>query len=353
MTERVYIRPLGLLHGQDAAAAIAAGAASPLAGGTSAFSLAEIIRREGPGGKITRRMATWPELPALTRNDNRLEQQLRALQEPRAPIAGLDWSRPVIMGIVNVTPDSFSDGGRFARARQAIEHGRALAAAGADILDIGGESTRPGAQEVPVEEELERVVPVVEALAKEGFRISVDTRKSQVMSEAAKAGAAILNDVSALTFDPAARQTAACAGLPVVLMHAQGLPETMQDNPQYADVTLDVFDALQSLIEAATAAGIDEEQIIADPGIGFGKTCADNLSLMRNLPLFHALGRPLLLGASRKSFIGQVTGVAGAAERLAGSLAAAQAGLAGAAQILRVHDVAQTVQMARMWRAML
>ncbi len=351
MNAGVYIRPAAILHGRDAAEAARAGLAGVLAGGPPAFALAEVSRRDGEGG-LSRRRMSWAELRDAAGRDEALAEILRNLSSPRAPLAGLDWSRPRIMGIINVTPDSFSDGGRFLNPRAAIAHGRALAAAGADILDVGGESTRPGAEDASVEEELARTIDVVRALAAEGFTVSIDTRKAAVMEAALEAGAAIINDVSALTFDPRARAVAARSGAPVVLMHSLGAPVSMQDDPRYDDVATDVFDALAARIGEAVAAGVRRENIIVDPGIGFGKTLAHNLELMRALALFHGLGQPLLLGASRKRFIGAVTGVEQAGERLGGSLAAALAALAAGAQIVRVHDVRETAQAAALARAM-
>ncbi len=352
MEDRVYIRPAGILHGRDAAHALRHGLAAPLAGGPAAFSLAEVSHRCASTGEISRRWLSWPQLAEQAQRDTALKPIVERTTAPRPAIAGLEWRRAAIMGIVNVTPDSFSDGGRHARAEAAIAHGRALAAAGADILDIGGESTRPGATEVPVEEELERIIPVIEALAGDGFTISVDTRKPQVMEAAAAAGAAIINDVSALTYAPDSPSRAAATGLPVILMHALDTPERMQDDPAYEDAPRDIFDALEAAMTRAEAAGIARENLIVDPGIGFGKTLAHNLDLMAELALFHGLGVPLLLGASRKRFIGEITGVDAPAQRLAGSLAAALSAMAAGAAIVRVHDVAQTRQALDMMRAM-
>ena len=352
MDDALYILPAGLLHGPEAADVLHRGLAGPLAGGPGAFCIAGIIRRNAGGGEIARRWLSWPRLREAAERDANLAARLEALSRPRPAIAGLDMADARVMGIVNVTPDSFSDGGLHDDTQSAVAHGRALAAAGADILDVGGESTRPGADEVPVEEEIRRTVPVVRALAAEGFIVSIDTRKAAVMEAAAKAGAAIINDVSGLTFDAAAPAVAARSGLPVVLMHALGMPATMQDNPRYEDVALDVFDALGALAEKALAAGVKRENIIIDPGIGFGKTAGHNLALMRQLALFHGLGYPLLLGASRKRFIGAVTGVEEPHARLAGSLAVAQAASGAGAQFVRVHDVRETAQMLRMVKAM-
>ena len=277
---------------------------------------------------------------------------LAAMTEPRPRFAGLDLNRPRIMGIVNVTPDSFSDGGQFATTQAAIDHGLRLIDEGADILDIGGESTRPGSDAVALDDELRRVIPVIEGLrAKTDAVISIDTRKAEVMRRAANAGADILNDVSALTHDPAALETAAETGLPVILMHAQGDPKTMNDDPQYADVVLDVFDFLESRIYACVAAGIPIAKIAADPGIGFGKHLHHNIAVMAGLSLYHGLGVPLLLGASRKKMIGQLCDVADAKDRVPGSLACAIVGASQGVQIFRVHDVKETKQALEVWRA--
>jgi dihydropteroate synthase len=248
------------------------------------------------------------------------------------------------MGIVNVTPDSFSDGGRHAAAEQAIAHGLKLAAEGADILDVGGESTRPGSEGVDEGEELARVVPVIEGLAAAGHRVSCDTRKAPVMRAALKAGAAIINDVSALQYDPQSLAAMAEADCPVVLMHAQGDPKTMQLSPNYADVALDVFDALEDRIAACVAAGIAKERLIADPGIGFGKSFRHNLDLLHQFTLFHGLGVAVLMGLSRKGFVGALTGEKTAANRVNGSVGGALWSALNGAHILRVHDVKATVE---------
>ena len=257
------------------------------------------------------------------------------------------------MGVVNVTPDSFSDGGDFADPRHAVWHGLALADEGADILDIGGESTRPGADPVSVSEELDRVIPVIEGLrdADVGVPISIDTRHAAVMQAAVAAGAGIINDVSALTHDPDSMTAAASLDVPIVLMHARGTPQDMQNDPQYDDVVTDVFDYLAARIDACSAAGIDKGRLIVDPGIGFGKTLDHNLALLEGLETFRALDCPILVGVSRKRFIGELTGVAEPKDRVVGSIAAGLAGIARGVHILRVHDVAQTVQALAVWRA--
>ncbi len=278
--------------------------------------------------------------------------RLAEIARPRPPVAGLAMDRVHIMGIVNVTPDSFSDGGRHWRTQDAVDHALRLAEEGADILDIGGESTRPGATPVPEDEELGRVMPVIEALqGRTEARLSIDTRKARVMAEATAAGVHFINDVSALGFDENSAAVAAESGAAVILMHARGDPRTMQVNPHYGDVLLDVYDALEARLRFAEAAGIDRARLIVDPGIGFGKTVAHNLRLLAGLALFHGLGVPLLLGASRKSFIGHITGEQVPERRLGGSLAAALWAAVQGAQILRVHDVEATRQALRFWQA--
>ncbi|MGB3409230.1 MAG: dihydropteroate synthase [Jannaschia sp.] len=274
-------------------------------------------------------------------------QDLSRLAAPRAPICGIDLSVPRIMGIINVTPDSFSDGGRFLSPVAAARQVTAMARA--DILDIGGESTRPGAALVPPEEEIARILPVIAAGAERC--ISVDTRKASVASAALAAGARIVNDVSGGTFDPDLLATVAASGAPVCLMHSVGTPVTMQDDPSYDDVLFDVLDALAVRIAAAEAAGISRDRIIADPGIGFGKTRAHNLALLRRIGVFHDLGVPILLGVSRKRFIGDIGRAPQADDRLPGTLAVTLAAVAQGIQIHRVHDVAEVAQGLALWAA--
>ncbi|HEU0058467.1 MAG TPA: dihydropteroate synthase [Hyphomicrobiaceae bacterium] len=347
MEDTFAIRPIaelgiGATGGGDPARCLAvAGRSQPL------FAAAEIIARDRNGSR--RRRLSALELRADA--EPRLAQLLAQLERPRAPIAGLSFEAPRIMGIVNVTPDSFADGGRYFDVGAAVEHALRLEAEGADILDVGGESTRPGAAGIDVEEECRRVLPVIAALrAQARVPISIDTRQSEVMRRALAAGVRLINDVSALRHDPSSLPTVAQTGAPVVLMHAQGDPATMQKAPQYADVVLDVYDFFAARIAASEAAGIPRSRLILDPGIGFGKTLAHNLALLASLSLFHALGCVVMLGASRKSFIGHLTG-APAAERLPGSLAAALMGAAQGVQILRVHDVAATRQALTVWQA--
>lgn len=341
----VYLEPIGLLYGSAARDAIAVGSALPLAGGPIAFGGVRFW--EGEPGSIKHAVARTITIQAI--DDNRIKDLLDRLTAPRASIAGLSMDSPRIMGIVNVTPDSFSDGGDHADAGSAAAHAQSLIEEGADILDIGGESTRPGADTIPAEEELRRVIPVIERLSGIGTPLSIDTRKPEVMKEAAKAGATILNDVSGLTFAEDSASTAASLKLPTVVMHAQGDPKTMQDNPTYKDVVIEVYDFLEMRIEAAVAAGLPREMIVADPGIGFGKTASHNLSLFASLSLFHGLGVPLLMGASRKGLIRDVAGGQTPKDRVPGSVAAALAAVAQGVQIVRVHDVGATRQALAVW----
>ncbi len=259
----------------------------------------------------------------------------------------LDLSRPHVMGILNVTPDSFSDGGRFSRVDLALRHAADMVAAGAALIDVGGESTRPGARAVSPVEELERVAPVVEAIARElDVIISVDTSTPAVIRESARLGAGLINDVRSLQRD-GALEAAAATRLPVCLMHMRGEPGTMQDNPVYADILSEVRDFLAERTAACVAAGIGSERVVLDPGFGFAKTFEHNLSLFKHLDALHALGRPLLVGVSRKSMIGRALGRE-VGDRLHGSLALAALAVAKGAHILRVHDVAETVDVVRM-----
>ena len=346
---KLYLRPVGFLYGAAGEAAVGQGLALPLAGGPIAFASAEVI--EGAPGDATRRMVTVPALIAERDRDAYLAALIARVTAKRPPFAGLTFDEPLLMGIVNVTPDSFSDGGLYDTTEGAIEHAAELAQASAAIVDIGGESTRPGSEGVDEQDELSRVMPVIEGL--KGFHavISIDTRKASVARAAAKAGAKIFNDVSALTFDSSSLAVAADTGMSIVLMHAQGEPKTMQDNPAYADVVLEVYDYLERRIEALEAAGLPRARIAADPGLGFGKTLTHNLALISHTSLFHGLGVPLLIGASRKRFIRGISGGELPASREPGSQAAALAAAAQGAQLFRVHDVAATRQALEVFRA--
>ena len=270
----------------------------------------------------------------------------------RAPFLR-DWSTPQIMGILNTTPDSFSDGGLHDALDAAVAFGQTLVGQGASILDIGGESTRPGAVPVSASDEIERTAPVIRDLRAAGVNapISIDTRKAAVAEPALDAGATIVNDVSGFTFDPDLAPLCAARGVPVCVMHAQGDPQTMQDNPVYDDVLLDVYDFLAERIDSLEAMGIPKSNIIADPGIGFGKTLDHNLALLNRISLFHSLGVPVLLGVSRKRFIGTIGNAPDPLERAPGSVAVALAAIAQGVQIIRAHDVAAHAQAIALWRA--
>jgi dihydropteroate synthase len=346
---KLYARPIGFLYGTVAEQAIAEELALPLAGGPIAFSAIELI--EGEPGSAERRILPASELAKESTRDAYLATLLSRVSAKRPPFAGFNLDKPILMGIVNVTPDSFSDGGLYDTTEEAIEHAAELAQAGAAIVDIGGESTRPGSDAVGEQDELSRVMPVLEGL--KGFRavISIDTRKASVARAAAKAGARIFNDVSALTFDSGSLAVSAETGMSVVLMHAQSEPKTMQDNPTYADVVLEVYDYLERRIEALEGAGVPRARVAADPGLGFGKTLAHNLALISHVSVFHGLGVPLLVGASRKRFIKGIVGGEVPKDREAGSQAAAIAAAAQGAQIFRVHDVAAARQALEVFRS--
>jgi dihydropteroate synthase len=269
----------------------------------------------------------------------------------QSSFAGVTFDLPIVMGIVNVTPDSFSDGGRFLGIEAAVAHARRLVADGAAIIDVGGESTRPGAAPVSPDEEIARTVPVVRALAEEGICVSIDTRHAAVMKATVEAGAAIINDICALEGDPDSLAVAAASGASVVLMHMQGQPGDMQASPHYDDAPREVRDYLAARLEACVAAGISQDRLCIDPGIGFGKTIEHNLQILAALDGLKSLGVPVLLGVSRKSFVGALSRKEPPERRLGGSLAAALAGLDRGVKILRVHDVAETVQAVAVWHA--
>ena len=264
--------------------------------------------------------------------------------------AGASRPHPLVLGIVNVTPNSFSDGGRFADAPRAIDHGLRLREEGADLVDVGGESTRPGADPVGVDEELQRVLPVVEALAREGVPVSVDTMKPEVMRAAIAAGCSVVNDVNAFRA-PGAIDAVASADVGLIVMHMQGTPQSMQQAPNYDDVVAEVGAFLRERARLLEAAGVSSERIALDPGFGFGKTLEHNVSLFRALPALACLGYPVLVGVSRKRMIGEITGRA-LGDRVAGSVAAALLAVQNGARLVRVHDVKETVDAIRVWAAL-
>lgn len=357
MTDRIYIQPLTLVSGPQAVE----GDALRLAGSmVFAREIAIVLTR---GGEVVQRDVVTPA--AMDEVFSRLpdavlaqaQAQWSSLSRIHAPLQlgerTIRLDQPQIMGILNVTPDSFSDGGKFLDdPAEGQAHAAAMLEAGAALLDIGGESTRPGAPATWEGDEIERILPAVEYCAKMGAAISIDTRRAGTMEAALNAGASLVNDVSALRHDPRSAEVVAASGAPVVLMHAPGTGEDLHDRPGYTNVVFEVFDWLKSARDRAMAAGIAQGRIILDPGIGFGKSLADNLALLNALPLFHALGQPLLLGASRKRMIGALSNEDPVEERLGGSIALALAGMNAGAQLLRVHDVAETVQARNVWRGL-
>ena len=342
---RTLLRPTGFVDspfGHD-------GKVARLAGGLNWFASVDLIHQDG-------RRELVPVEGIEARFDEAMAADWARITAPRAPLQmgerTIRLDQPQVMGIVNATPDSFSDGGSYADAAGAAEAGAVMASQGAAIIDVGGESTRPGASEVWEGDEIERVLPVVQQLAAGGNAVSIDTRKSAAMTAAIGAGAAMVNDVSALLWDPESAEVVAKAGVPVVLMHHRGDPATMQDAPRYDDVLVEVYEWLEDRIAVAEETGIPREKILVDPGIGFGKAVAHNLELMNGLALFHGLGCPVVLGASRKRMIGALSNEAPADKRLAGSLTLALKAIEQGVQVVRVHDVPETVQALKVWRGL-
>ena len=355
LPDHLYIQPLTLVASPQAVA----GDAIRLAGGMAyAHLFAVTVTRDG---KVAQRELVTP---------SGIDWVFERLPDELGPEAGRQWAglravhaplqlgertvrldQPQVVGILNVTPDSFSDGGEFLdKPEVAREHAAAMLEAGAAIVDVGGESTRPGAAAVWEGDEIKRVVPAVEHCVAMGAAVSIDTRRAAVMEAALGAGAHLINDVSALRHDPRSLEFAAAREVPVILMHAPGEGDDLHACGNYANVVFDVFDWLRAARNRAIEAGIDRERIILDPGIGFGKTMAESLALVNALPLFHALGQPLLLGASRKRLVGALSNEAAAHRRLGGSLALAMAGMQAGCQLIRAHDVHDTVQARNVWR---
>jgi dihydropteroate synthase len=348
-TARLYLRPTQFVDtpvGQDD------GKVARLAGGLLWFAAWELIAVEG-GKRVLQRTIAVADLP----QDERLHAIAARISAPRAPlklgerVVRLD--QPQVMGILNVTPDSFSDGGRHVgEPAAAAQAGVDMTVAGAAIVDVGGESTRPGAAAVWEGDEIARVVPVIERLARSGAAVSIDTRKAAVMEAALDAGGHLINDVSALLYDDRALDVAVKAGCPVVLMHSPDPAKTGHDGGDYGDVLVEVYDWLERRVDEVVAKGVARERVLIDPGIGFGKSLADNLALLNGLALFHGIGCGIVLGASRKRMIGALSNEAPAEARLGGSLAVALKGAELGAQLIRVHDVFETAQALRIWRGM-
>ncbi|ANY20113.1 Dihydropteroate synthase [Tsuneonella dongtanensis] len=357
MTDRLYLMPIGLAASPQSEE----GDCIRLAGGlVYAHRFAAIVRSDS--GVVARHRftsggaaETFARLPEALGAE--AEAQWAALRTAHPPLQlgerTIRLDQPQIAGILNVTPDSFSDGGKFLdRPEDGAAHAAGMVEAGAALVDIGGESTRPGAPAVWEGDEIARVVPAVEYCAQMGAAISVDTRRAAVMRAALDAGAHMLNDVTAMRHDPTMAELAAQRGCPIVLMHSPGADDDVHADADYANVVFDVFDALAERRDAAIDAGIARERIVLDPGIGFGKSLADNLALINALPLFHALGQPLMFGGSRKRMVGALSGEAEPHERLGGSLALAVRAMDAGVQLVRVHDVAETVQARNVWRGL-
>ena len=362
MPDTIYLRPIALTDSLQSEN----GEAIRLAGGLACANRFALIRRTN-GRVVERQRLSSGQIPAAIAAlpaplADQAAQQWANLRKSHAPLAlgqrTIRLDHPQVMGILNITPDSFSDGGRHTGTADAAPiHAATMLEAGAAIIDVGGESTRPGAAPVWEGDEIKRVIPAIERLAAMGAAISIDTRRIGVMEAALAAGAHVLNDVSAFRHDPRGLEFAARTQAPIVLMHAPGAPdgaaaENLHEGAGYADPVLDVFDWLAARRDQAIAAGIAADRILLDPGIGFGKSMADNLALMNALPLFHALGCPLLVGASRKRLIGALSNEAPAHRRLGGSVMLAVKMMQAGVQIIRVHDVPETVQAMHVWRGL-
>ncbi len=312
-----------------------------IAGGWSWFTHAQQLQRDG-GSQVV----PLTEIP---------DEILENITRPRDAICGLDMTMPQIMGVLNVTPDSFSDGGQHHTFEDAVMRAKQMVEQGVTLLDIGGESTRPGADFVDNDAEITRTVPVIQALRSAGIStpVSIDTRKADVAQVALNAGAMMFNDVTAFQYDPKSLPLAAKMQPYVCLMHSPSDPKTMQNNPRYTNVLMDIYDHLEERVTACVNAGLSKDHIVVDPGIGFGKTLDHNLQLIRGLSLFHGLGCPILLGVSRKRFIGDLGNALEPADRVAGSIAIGLEGLRQGVQFLRVHDIWQTRQAINLWQATL
>ena len=344
----LYIQPVGLIRGEPASALVAQGDALHLAGGPLAFSNVELLWRR-PGERVERDVVAVRDLrEALADADFAVADGaaglLSNLSRSRSPFAGISLHRPRIMGVVNVTPDSFSDGGDFFDAGSAISHGKSLIEAGADLLDIGGESTRPGSAPTSLEDELARVLPVIEGLAGCGVPLSIDTRRGAVMDAALESGATVVNDITALGDDPDAADIVARHGASVILMHMRGRPRDMQAEPFYDHAPHEILQYFKDRVAVCEQAGISRDRIAIDPGIGFGKNDDHNLEILAEVAIFHGLGCAVVIGASRKSFIGRVAGIDDPRSRVAGSLAAAALAAGQGVRIFRIHDVSETRQ---------
>jgi len=334
----VYIRPLNFLYGKDAQFHIKNKLAAPICGNKSlGFTKIEIINKKN-NKSILIDVSQINKLK--NKNKKQILKDFYCLQKKRSRIVNLNNTKPVLMGVLNVTPDSFSDGGKFNKIKPAIQHAESMLKQGAQIIDIGGESTRPGARLIPEQEECNRVIQIVKRISKiKKCIVSIDTRKSYVMKAAVKAGAKIINDVSALDFDSNSITLVSKLKKTIILNHSQGTPKTMQKNPSYQNVLIDIYDYFENKINQLETRGFNKKNIVLDPGIGFGKNVQHNLTLMSKISFFHSLGCPLMLGPSRKSFIGKIMGSKDSISRLGGTISSVIIGANQGVQFFRVHDI--------------
>ena len=338
----IYIRPTNIVFGQKANYFIQAGTAKSLCGLEDVgFLSVEILKRQTDGNTVEEYSVL--ELEGLDFR-NEIESDLNKITSKRNSIYNLNFRNPILMGVLNVTPDSFSDGGKYNTTFRALDHVKSMIDFGAHIIDVGGESTRPGAKSVSEQDEITRVSETIQLIKKKypNQLISLDTRKSKVMQHGLSIGVDMLNDVSALDFDPQSYQVVKDSGKPIVLNHSQGIPEDMQNNPTYENVLLDIFDYFENKIKFLKDNGIKDEQIIIDPGIGFGKTLEHNLEIISKISLFHSLGYPIMVGPSRKSFIGKIMGEKDNPQRLGGTIASVLYSYLQGIQLFRVHDIQET-----------
>ena len=338
----IYIRPTNIVFGQKANYFIQAGTAKSLCGLEDVgFLSVEILKRKSDGNTVEEYSVL--ELERLDFKDE-IQSDLNKITSKRNNIFNLNFKNPILMGVLNVTPDSFSDGGKYNTTFRALDHVKNMIDFGAHIIDVGGESTRPGAKSVSEEDEIVRVSETIQSIKKKypNQLISLDTRKSKVMQHGISIGVDMLNDVSALDFDQLSYQVVKDSGKPIILNHSQGIPENMQNNPTYDNVLLDIFDYFENKIKFLKDNGIKDEQIIIDPGIGFGKTLEHNLEIISKISIFHSLGYPIMVGPSRKSFIGKIMGEKDNPQRLGGTIASVLYSYLQGIQLFRVHDIQET-----------
>ena len=338
----IYIRPTNIVFGQKANYFIQAGTAKSLCGLEDVgFLSVEILKRKSDGNTVEEYSVL--ELERLDFKD-KIQSDLNKITSKRNNIFNLNYKNPILMGVLNVTPDSFSDGGKYNTTFRALDHVKNMIDFGAHIIDVGGESTRPGAKSVSDQDEIVRVSETIQSIKKKypNQLISLDTRKSKVMQHGISIGVDMLNDVSALDFDQLSYQVVKDSGKPIILNHSQGIPENMQNNPTYDNVLLDIFDYFENKIKFLKDNGIKDEQIIIDPGIGFGKTLEHNLEIISKISIFHSLGYPIMVGPSRKSFIGKIMGEKDNPQRLGGTIASVLYSYLQGIQLFRVHDIQET-----------